>query len=199
MTVNAAPPSRRRSAARESLLSRGGAMLVMAICTFYFLVPIWWLVVAASKSREQFTTTTPLWFADFNLFVNIGNLIAYENGVFLRWMLNSILYAGAGAAIATLLATMAGRSSVGDTTAAPIGARIEERARTVHAAATVDVDVDPALVVRVDPAWLAEIVAALVHNAAASFRRRRSRCRSSCSSARSARRTRSGRCSCRAS
>jgi multiple sugar transport system permease protein len=83
-------------------------MLVMAICTFYFLVPIWWLVVAASKSREQFTTTTPLWFADFDLFVNIGNLIAYEDGVFLRWMLNSILYAGAGAAIATLLATMAG-------------------------------------------------------------------------------------------
>ena len=108
MTVNPAPPSRRMSAARESLLSRGGAMLVMAICTFYFLVPIWWLVVAASKSREQFTTTTPLWFADFDLFVNIGNLIAYEDGVFLRWMLNSILYAGAGAAIATLLATMAG-------------------------------------------------------------------------------------------
>jgi multiple sugar transport system permease protein len=94
--------------ARESLLSRGGAMLVMLICTFYFVVPIWWLFVASTKDRSQFTTTAPLWFADFNLFENIGNLAAYRDGVFFRWMLNSVLYAGAGALIATLLATMAG-------------------------------------------------------------------------------------------
>lgn len=109
MTVHAAHrPPRRATVARESLLSRGAAMLVMVVCTFYFLLPIWWLIVAASKSRAQFTTTAPLWFADFNLFTNVGNLLAYENGVFLRWMLNSVLYAGAGAAIATIIATMAG-------------------------------------------------------------------------------------------
>ena len=83
-------------------------MLVMIICTFYFLVPIWWLFIAATKDREQFTSTLPLWFADFNLFENIAKLAAYDNGVFFRWMLNSIIYAGAGAAIATVLATMAG-------------------------------------------------------------------------------------------
>ena len=94
--------------ARESLLSRGGAMLVMLICTFYFVVPIWWLFVASTKDRSQFTTTAPLWFADFNLFENVANLAAYRDGVFFRWMLNSVLYAGAGALIATLLATMAG-------------------------------------------------------------------------------------------
>lgn len=98
----------RRGVARESLLSRSAAMLIMVICTLYFLVPIWWLVVASSKSRQQFTTTSPLAFADFELFANIGKLIAYEDGVFLRWMLNSILYAVTGAAIATLIATMAG-------------------------------------------------------------------------------------------
>jgi len=83
-------------------------MLVMAICTLYFLVPVWWLIVAASKDRNQFTTTAPLWFADFNLFTNIANLAAYEDGIFFRWMLNSVLYAGAGARLATVLATMAG-------------------------------------------------------------------------------------------
>ncbi|MGV8858086.1 carbohydrate ABC transporter permease [Rhodoglobus sp.] len=93
---------------RESLFSRAGAMLVMAICTFYFLVPIWWLFVAATKDRADFTTSAPLWFADFNLIENIGNLAAYRDGVFFRWMLNSVLYAGAGAAIATLFATMMG-------------------------------------------------------------------------------------------
>lgn len=105
-TTTSATPTRRGP--RESLFSRAGAMLVMAICTFYFLVPIWWLFVASTKDRGDFTTTTPLWFADFNLFENIGNLAAYRDGLFFRWMLNSVLYAGAGAAIATLFAAMMG-------------------------------------------------------------------------------------------
>ncbi len=98
----------RRGAVRESLLSRSAAMLVMLICAFYFLVPIWWLFVASTKDRSQFTTTNPLWFGDFNLFENIGTLATYRDGVFFRWMLNSVLYAGAGALLATLFATMAG-------------------------------------------------------------------------------------------
>jgi multiple sugar transport system permease protein len=93
---------------RESLFSRAGAMLVMAICTFYFLVPIWWLFVAATKDRSDFTSSAPLWFADFNLFENIAALANYRDGLFFQWMLNSVLYAGAGAAIATLFATMTG-------------------------------------------------------------------------------------------
>ena len=101
-------PSKRKAPTRESLFSRSAAMLIMVICTLYFLVPIWWLVVASSKSRAQFTTTSPLAFADFELFTNIGNLLAYQDGVFTRWMLNSIVYAVAGASIATVLATMAG-------------------------------------------------------------------------------------------
>ncbi len=107
MTTIATPTSR-RAPSREPLLSRGAAMLVMLICAFYFLVPIWWLFVAASKDRDQFTTTAPLWFADFNLFENIANLATYRDGIFFRWMLNSVLYAGAGALLATLFATMAG-------------------------------------------------------------------------------------------
>ncbi len=83
-------------------------MLVMVICAFYFLVPIWWLFVASTKDRSQFTSTSPLWFGDFNFFENVANLAAYRDGVFFRWMLNSILYAGAGAALATVIAAMAG-------------------------------------------------------------------------------------------
>jgi multiple sugar transport system permease protein len=94
--------------AKESPLSRIGAMTVMLVFTLYFLVPIWWLFIAGTKSSAQFTSTNPLWFADFNLFANIGNLVAYRDGVFLKWMLNSALYAGAGALLATLFAGMAG-------------------------------------------------------------------------------------------
>jgi multiple sugar transport system permease protein len=110
-----ARPAKRRASAnpapkgpKESPLSRVGAMTVMLVFTLYFLIPIWWLFVAGTKSSSQFTSTNPLWFADFNLFQNIGNLVAYRDGVFLKWMLNSALYAGAGALLATLFAGMAG-------------------------------------------------------------------------------------------
>ncbi|TDW29275.1 carbohydrate ABC transporter permease [Cryobacterium psychrophilum] len=93
---------------KESPLSRISAMTVMLVFTLYFLVPIWWLFVAGTKSSSQFTSTNPLWFADFNLIQNITNLVAYRDGVFLKWMLNSALYAGAGALLATLFAGMTG-------------------------------------------------------------------------------------------
>lgn len=96
------------SGIRESAVSRTIAMAVMVVATLYFLTPIWWLFVASSKTRADFTTTAPLWFADFALFDNIAALFDYRNAVFLRWLGNSALYAGVGALIATIIAAMAG-------------------------------------------------------------------------------------------
>ncbi|MEV7694652.1 carbohydrate ABC transporter permease [Microbacterium sp. NPDC089189] len=93
---------------REPLVSRTSAMLIMAVFTVYFLLPLWWLLVASSKDTGDILTTNPLWFADMRLFENIGTLFAYRDGVYLRWLGNSLLYAGLGGAIATLLAAMAG-------------------------------------------------------------------------------------------
>ena len=99
---------RRRHGPRESLMSRTAAMLVMGVFTMYFLVPIWWLFISSTKSSEQLLTTPSLWFADFNLFQNIADLVAYHDGVYLRWLLNSTLYAGLGGAVGTLIAGMCG-------------------------------------------------------------------------------------------
>lgn len=93
---------------RESILSRTGAMLVMGVFTLYFLVPIWWLLVASTKERGDLFSTNPLWFADFALFQNLADLFAYRDGVYLKWILNSLLYAGLGAVVATILAAMCG-------------------------------------------------------------------------------------------
>ncbi|MEV8371010.1 carbohydrate ABC transporter permease [Microbacterium sp. NPDC064584] len=93
---------------RESMLSRGVAMLIMVIFTLYFLIPIWWLLVASSKDRGDLFTTNPLWFADFNLWNNIVALLNYDGGVYMRWIVNSIGYAGVGALVATVLAGMCG-------------------------------------------------------------------------------------------
>ena len=95
-------------AQRESPFARVSAMIVMGVFTLYFLVPIWWLLVAASKNRSQFNSTNPLWFADFSLFENMANLVAYRDGVYIKWMLNSALYAGGGALVGTLIAGMCG-------------------------------------------------------------------------------------------
>jgi len=84
------------------------AVALMFVATAYFLLPLWWLLVASSKSRADLTETPGLWFADFQLLSNIGNLFERDDGIFWRWLLNSVLYAGLGALIATLLAAMAG-------------------------------------------------------------------------------------------
>ncbi|WP_345800526.1 carbohydrate ABC transporter permease [Microbacterium sp. AZCO] len=93
---------------RESILSRGAAFLIMGVFTLYFLVPIWWLFIASTKDRGDLLTTNPLWFADWNLFANIGDLLAYNNGIYLRWIGNSIAYAGLGALLATIFSGMCG-------------------------------------------------------------------------------------------
>ncbi|WP_431075111.1 carbohydrate ABC transporter permease [Microbacterium phyllosphaerae] len=98
----------RGKGARESGISRTGAMLIMTVFTVYFLLPLWWLLVASSKDTGDILTTAPLWFADFHLLDNIAELFTYRDGIYLRWLMNSVLYAALGGAIATLLAAMAG-------------------------------------------------------------------------------------------
>ncbi|WP_232344216.1 carbohydrate ABC transporter permease [Actinoplanes awajinensis] len=88
--------------------SKTAAMAIMGLSTLYFLVPIWWLFVGATKSRGDFSSTAPLWFADFHLGQNLHELVSYRDGVFLRWMLNSILYTGGAALLGTVLAAMCG-------------------------------------------------------------------------------------------
>ena len=93
---------------RTPLLPRAAAMLVMAVFTVYFLLPIWWLLVAASKTRGDVLGTNPLWFADLHLVDNVRDVLTYRDGLFPQWMANSLLYAGVGALVATLLAAMCG-------------------------------------------------------------------------------------------
>ena len=73
----------------------------------YCLVPVVWVIVASTKSNtELFTTFT---FAPGTaLFDNLRDLLAYGDGAFALWALNSVIYAGGGAAISTLISTMAG-------------------------------------------------------------------------------------------
>ncbi|WP_432486653.1 carbohydrate ABC transporter permease [Kineococcus sp. SYSU DK018] len=81
---------------------------VLALVAVYFLVPVYWVVVAASKSTEDLFTTNGFWFSGFQLFENVRQVFAFDDGIFVRWFLNSLLYAGGGALVATYLAAAGG-------------------------------------------------------------------------------------------
>lgn len=112
--VSATRPPRRQtrdgSAANPmaGFASRFGVMAVLLIAAVYFLMPIWWLLVASTKPAGSQFVGNGLWFDGFGLFDNVAAVFAVNNGVFGRWMLNSVFYAGTAALIGTVLSAMAG-------------------------------------------------------------------------------------------
>ena len=64
---------------------------------------------ARPRPRQTCSRRPGLWFGDhFALFSNIKETLTYHDGIFLRWLGNTLLYVVAGAGGATLLATAAG-------------------------------------------------------------------------------------------
>lgn len=99
-------PDRSAGRRRASTIIVTAILVVVAI---YFLVPVYWVVVAATKSTEDLFATNGFWFAPtFALWENLGQVLSYGGGVFVRWFLNSVLYAGVGALLATYLAAAGG-------------------------------------------------------------------------------------------
>jgi multiple sugar transport system permease protein len=93
------------SKAKPSRLLTG----LMVLYLLYTLVPLAWLVISATKTQADLLSTPGLWFGDsFALFANIKATLTYNNGIFLRWLGNTLLYVVIGAGGATLLATLAG-------------------------------------------------------------------------------------------
>jgi multiple sugar transport system permease protein len=82
---------------------------VMTLYLIYTLVPLAWLLINATKDQSSLFSTPGLAFGDtFALFRNIADTFTYDDGVFLTWLGNTLLYVVAGAGGATLLATAAG-------------------------------------------------------------------------------------------
>jgi multiple sugar transport system permease protein len=99
-------PSRRAAAFRRP---SNTLTLVMLACLVYFLLPLFWLFVAATKDNSSLFSTFGLWFGGgFDLFANLRELFAFNGGVYLRWLLNTAMYAVVSAGGAALLATLGG-------------------------------------------------------------------------------------------
>ncbi|MFC4564317.1 carbohydrate ABC transporter permease [Nocardiopsis mangrovi] len=108
----ARPPRPRRPAARRGGPRRRSSVtltLLMLVMLVYAVVPLLWLVINATKSNATLYTSPGLWFGDdFALADNIAQVFTYQDGVYARWLANTVLYAGVGAVGATILAAMGG-------------------------------------------------------------------------------------------
>lgn len=83
--------------------------ILMSAFILYSLVPLAWLVINATKTQNGLLSSFGLWFdGDFVLFQNIAETLTYRDGIFVRWLGNTLLYVVVGAGGATLLATLAG-------------------------------------------------------------------------------------------
>ncbi|MFF1413046.1 carbohydrate ABC transporter permease [Streptomyces sp. NPDC058289] len=93
------PPRPRRAALLPT------AALVLG--ALYCLLPVAWVLVASTKSgADLFSTFTFLpgdAFGD-----NLADLAAYRDGLYWRWMANSVFYAGLGAVLSTVVSAFAG-------------------------------------------------------------------------------------------
>ncbi|WP_199439770.1 carbohydrate ABC transporter permease [Umezawaea beigongshangensis] len=105
-----APP---RSTGRSTSARRPRRSVLLTALTgvvvLYSLVPLVWLVVNATKTQQGLFDSFGLWFADdFALWDNVVRTLTYDDGIFLRWLGNTVLYVVLGAGGATALAALGG-------------------------------------------------------------------------------------------
>ncbi|MFJ4674210.1 carbohydrate ABC transporter permease [Kitasatospora purpeofusca] len=104
-------PKRRRRSPRTPLSPRPSVplTLVTALVLVYTLLPLAWLFINATKDQKGLLNSFGLWFADdVNLWDNITRTLSYDDGAFVRWLLNTLLYVAVGAGGATVLAVLGG-------------------------------------------------------------------------------------------
>ncbi|MBP2326648.1 multiple sugar transport system permease protein [Kibdelosporangium banguiense] len=83
--------------------------IAMLAALAYFLLPLLWLVVASTKSTQDLFTTFGLWFSRApQLLTNAQDTLTHNGGVFVQWLVNTVLYAVVSAVGAALLAAAAG-------------------------------------------------------------------------------------------
>ncbi|GAA2212533.1 carbohydrate ABC transporter permease [Nonomuraea monospora] len=99
----------RRISMPAALLSRAGVNGALALATVYTFLPLLWLLMSATKDIDDLFGTNG--FAPgnrFQLWANLRHLMTASDGIYLRWLGNTLLYAVGGAAVAAFLCVLAG-------------------------------------------------------------------------------------------
>ncbi|MEV0388279.1 carbohydrate ABC transporter permease [Nonomuraea sp. NPDC050643] len=80
---------------------------LLLIGAIYCLFPVLWVLIAATKSPGELFSTSTLSFGT-GFLDNIAELFAYRDGVFWLWAGNTLIYAGGGALLSTVVSAISG-------------------------------------------------------------------------------------------
>ena len=84
------------------------AYILLIGLTIYFLTPLYWLAIASTKDNTDLFASFGLWFAHFNLWQNLSGTFSQGEGVYPRWLLNTVIYAVVGGFFSMVVSIMAG-------------------------------------------------------------------------------------------
>ncbi|MFB2597680.1 carbohydrate ABC transporter permease [Herbiconiux sp. P17] len=85
------------------------ATIVLLVGAAYTLFPVLWILIASTKSNsELFSTPTFLPSFTGGFGQNLVDLFTFRDGIFVRWALNSAIYAVGGGVLSTFIAAAAG-------------------------------------------------------------------------------------------
>jgi len=104
-TTTGKPRPRPRKRRRANLT----ATAILVIGGLYCILPALWILIAATKSNAQlFSTATYAPELPGAFLSNMSGILTYNHEIFLRWWLNSVIYAVGGGVLSTALAGAAG-------------------------------------------------------------------------------------------
>ena len=89
-------------------LARIVTIVALTITMVYFILPIIWVMFSATKSNADLVSTNGFWFGHFELAENYTKLMGWTQGLFWRWVLNSLSYSTTAGVIGTLISVAAG-------------------------------------------------------------------------------------------
>lgn len=103
-----APDAPTGSRPRRWTPARAGVNTLLVIVVVYTFFPLLWTALAASKNAGAVQTGDVFSLRGFDVAGNIQLLWDYHGGIYVRWFVNSLLYAGVGASLGALICVAAG-------------------------------------------------------------------------------------------
>ncbi|MGV2983336.1 carbohydrate ABC transporter permease [Microbacterium sp. AGC85] len=105
--AKSAPERRRKRRTDRRIPAIVGVNGLLILGSAYMVLPLLWLVFASTKSAGELYSGNAFAFGT-DFLVNLQRLLVQDDGIFLRWLANSILYAGVGAILGGFISLMAG-------------------------------------------------------------------------------------------
>lgn len=83
--------------------------IILIVGAAYCVLPVLWIVIAATKSNGELFSTPP-YLPSFTgaFWDNMVGILTYNDGIFGRWALNTVIYAVGGGIVSTAIAGAAG-------------------------------------------------------------------------------------------